>query len=153
MYVLCMCMCMCIWRLGMQLFSALRAYAQNVRITCVGVTVPIGNYASMLTGRELNSLRVYMLLTYCMQRHSDATHRATRQPRQATDSSRVRNTRSTPTSPPDLNLARRRQYRMTVSRVGISVYVLPVALRFVITCARPSLRIRIIIITLNVSWL
>ena len=80
--------------------------------------------------------------TYCMQRHSNATHRATRrQPRQATDFSRVHNTID---GQAHLNLARPRQYRAWVSlytRILPLMYSL--ALRFVSTCARPSLRIRI----------
>ena len=62
-------------------------------------------------------------ITYCMQRHSNATHRATRrQPRQATDSTRVSECatldRQAHRARPQLSPA------TTVSRVGISVYFL-----------------------------
>ena len=83
---------------------------------------------------DATSLRVR---TYCMQRPSNATHRATRrQPRQATDEC------TTLDGQAHLNLARPRQY----SRVGFCVYIplmYSLALRFVSTCARHSLRIRI----------
>ena len=81
--------------------------------------------------------------TYCMQRHSNATHRATRrQPRQATTLLECATLdRQAHRARPELSPA------MTVSRVGTGyLCILPMmyslALRFVITCARPSLRIR-----------
>ena len=82
--------------------------------------------------------------TYCLQRHSNATHRATRrQPRQATTLLECATLdRQAHRARPELSPA------MTVSRVGTGyLCILPMmyslALRFVITCARPSLRIRI----------
>ena len=86
---------------------------------------------------------VYIILTYCMQRNSNATHRATRrQPRQATTLLECATLdRQAHRARPELIPA------TTVSCVGMYLCILPMmyslALRFVITCARPPLRIRI----------
>ena len=83
---------------------------------------------------------MHMLDATSMQRHSNATHhRATRrQPRQATDEC------TTLDGQAHLNLARPRQYRAWVSLYKRTLPLMySLALRFVITCARPSLRIRI----------
>ena len=94
MYVY-MYVCIYVSRLGMR---ALRA---NVSITCVGVT-------------HAGSRRDKPACTYCMQRHSNATHRATRrQPRQATTLLECATLdRQAHRARPELSPA------MTVSRVG-----------------------------------
>ena len=94
---------------------------RNVRITCVCVTHR--NVACICWTQQV--------LTTC-----SATRNAT-QPRQATDEC------TTLDGQAHLNLARPRQYRAWVSLYKRTLPLMySLALRFVITCARPSLRIR-----------